>query len=252
MANIDIPMPADLKALLEPPKCVDLSIKPINIPSITLPTGGSLKGLADVSKGIPTDCSLSFSLLLQIGPILASMECLLKILKLLGPLLDLVTSPPPTPAAIKKVVDAAADLAPCLLLPTPANMIPFVRDLLCLILKLLKCAVGSLKSVAQLMQGLSLSLDLAAQEGNEDMMATIKCAQQNAQAQASSVMTSIEPLAALLELAGPVLKIAGVGPISLKLSGSADSADALLSVVNILENVVEVIEAVIEPLGGCS
>src|SRR5262245_45956645 len=104
MATIDIPVPEDLKALLEPPKCVDLSIPKIKIPSITLPTGGSLKGLADLSKGIPSDCSLSFSLLLQIGPILASMECLLKLLKLMKPLLDLVTNPPPTPAAIKKVI----------------------------------------------------------------------------------------------------------------------------------------------------
>jgi len=34
---------------------------------------------------------------------------------------------------------AAADLAPCLLVPTPANLIPFLRDILCLILKLLHC-----------------------------------------------------------------------------------------------------------------
>lgn len=251
MANIDIPVPENLKKFLEIPKCADLSLPKVKIPSITLPTGSQLKGMADVSKGIPTDCSVTFSLLLQIGPILASMECLLKILKLLGPLLDLVTNPPPTPAAIKKVVDAAADLAPCLAIPTGASLPIFIKDLLCLILKILKCALGSLKSVAQLMQGLTLSLDAAAQEGNEDLIATLKCAQGNAQAQADSIVTSIEPLGVLLELASPVMQLVGVGPISLSVPGGGQGADAILQVVTVIEGVVEILETAIEPLGGC-
>ena len=251
MANIDIPVPENLKKFLETPKCADLTLPKVKIPSITLPTGSTLKGLADVSKGIPTDCSVTFSLLLQIGPILASMECLLKILKLLGPLLDAVKSPPPTPATLKKLLDAAVDLAPCLAIPTGGTLPIFIKYLLCLILKILKCAVGSLKSVAQLMQGLTLSLDAAAQEGNEDLIATLKCAQGNAQAQADSIMTSIEPLAVLLELASGVMQMAKVDPISLSVPGGGEGADALLEAVNVLEGVVEILESATEALGGC-
>ena len=94
----------------------------------------TLKAFTDISKGIPTDCAMTFNLLVQLAPLLASMECLLKILKLIKPLVDVVGSlgPPPDPIKLPKaIVDftkAAVDLAPCLLIPTPANMIPFVRD----------------------------------------------------------------------------------------------------------------------------
>jgi hypothetical protein len=248
MANIDIPVPENLKNFLEAPKCIDLTLPKVKIPTITLPTGSKLKGMADVSKGIPTDCSVTFSLLLQIGPILASMECLLKLLKVVGAILDAVKDP----LKIPDMITAAVDIKECILIPTGLNLPIFVKDLLCLILKILKCAVGSLKSVAQLMQGLTLSLDAAAQEGNEDLIATLKCAQGNAQTQADSIMTSIEPLAVLLDLASGVMKMAQVAPISLSLPAGGQGADAILQVTTVLDGVVEILEAVVEPLGGCS
>lgn len=247
MANIDIPVPENLKKFLETPKCADLTLPKVKIPSIKLPTGSTLKGLADVSKGIPTDCSVTFSLLLQIGPILASMECLLKLLKIVGAILAALKDP----LKIPDMFTAAKEVAECLAIPTGANLPIFIKDLLCLILKILRCAVGSLKSVAQQMQELTLSLDAAAQEGNEDMIATLKCAQGNKQAQADSIMTSIEPLAVLLELASPVMQMAGVGPISLSVPGGGEGADALLEVVNVLEGVVEILESATDALGGC-
>lgn len=244
MANIDIPVPESIKKFLETPKCVDLSLPKVKIPSITLPTGSKLKGLADVSKGIPTDCSVTFSLLLQLGPILASMECLLKLLKVVGAILAAVKDP----LKIPDMVEAAKDIVECVGIPTGLNLPIFIRDILCLIVKLLKCAIGSLKSVAQLMQGLKLSLDAAAQEGNEDLISTLKCAQANAATQAGSVLTSIEPLAALLELASPVMKMAQIGPVSIPGIGSADDAEGLLQIVQVLEGVAETIDAIV---GGC-
>jgi hypothetical protein len=244
MATIDSPVPADLKKLLETPKCVDFSLPKVKIPSITLPTGAKLKALADVSKGIPTDCSVAFNLLLQIGPILASMECFLKLLKVVGAIINAVKDP----LKIPDLVEAATEVAPCLAMPTGANLPLFIKDILCLIAKILKCAIGSLKSVAQLMQGLTLSLDAAAQEGNEDLIMTLKCAQENAAIQAGTVLTSIEPLAVLLEMASPVMEMAQIGPITIPTIGSAESADELLQVVTVLEGVVEILEEI----GGCS
>ena len=251
MPNIDIPVSPKLKALLEPPKCLDLTLPKVTMPSLKLPTGSTMKGLADVSQAIPTDCSVSFSLLLQIGPILASMDCLLKILKVLGAIIKLVTDPPPLPDKVAKVVEAVADFGPCLAIPTGANLPFFIRDLLCLILKVLKCAVESLGSIAKIMQGLTLSLDEAAQEGNEDLMETLKCAQNNAQAQADSVLASIEPLAVLLDLASPVMDMAKVGPISFSAPGGAEGAEAILSVVTVLQGVVEILETAVKAIGGC-
>ena len=80
---IDIPIPVDLQELMQIPECFDLRLdKPVDL-SLHLPTGSVLKAMGDVSKAVPTDCALAFNLLLQLGPLLASMECLLKILKLL-------------------------------------------------------------------------------------------------------------------------------------------------------------------------
>src|SRR5688500_14436119 len=135
MANLDIPVPDKLREALSAPRCIDLSLgKPKKL-TVQLPSGAALTSLANAGQNIPNDCSLTFSLMLQIAPLMGSMECVLKILKLLKPLSDAVTSPPPTPALIKEIVTAVADLAPCFLMLTPAGMIPFVRDILCLILK---------------------------------------------------------------------------------------------------------------------
>ena len=127
MPQIDIAVAPDLAALFDLPPCSDLSIPGPSPLTVTLPTGGSIKAFADISKGIPTDCSMTFSLMLQIAPFLAVSECLIKILKLLKPLIDVVKSlgPPPDPiklpAAIEDFVKAAVDLAPCLLVPHPAD-----------------------------------------------------------------------------------------------------------------------------------
>ena len=92
--------------------------------------------------------------MLQIAPLLASMECVLKILKLLKPLVDVVTNLPMPPVkAVQEFAKAAVDLAPCFLIPTPASMIPFVRDILCLILRVLNCLLGQLKTLMAMMGG---------------------------------------------------------------------------------------------------
>ena len=71
MATIDIALPDELtQALTPPPLCLNLP-KPA-MPTLTLPIGGSLLGVADITRGIPTDCSMRFSLILQLAPIMAS------------------------------------------------------------------------------------------------------------------------------------------------------------------------------------
>jgi hypothetical protein len=256
MSNIDIAVDADLAALFNLPPCTELTLPPPTSLSVTLPTGGALKAFADISKGVPNDCSMTFSLMLQIAPFLAMSDCLLKILKLLKPLIDVVKSlgPPPDPIklppAIEDFVKAAVDLAPCLLVPTPLAIIPFVRDLLCLILRVLQCLLSQLKSIVTLMEGLQIQLDLAQSTGNLDLINTILCAQGNASAQAQHLTNSLEPVGVLLGLASTMFEIAGVQPISLPALGQSDVA-GLNALVKSLQEVVSVITIATEALGGC-
>jgi hypothetical protein len=252
MPSIDIEVDADLKKLFELPPCEEIRLPQPKPLKIQLPTGGSLSAVSDIARGIPNDCSLSFNLLAQLGPFLASIECLLKVLKLLKPLIDIVNGLPVPPVkAIQKFAKAAVDLAPCLLVPTPANMIPFIRDILCLILKLLKCFLGQMKTILAMMSGLQLRLDAALASGNAELAHALQCAQENASLSAQHLTQSVEPIKVLLELLGPFFGIAGVQPIQLPALGSAADVESLNQVVQTVQTVVATIQIVVDALGGC-
>jgi hypothetical protein len=154
--------------------------------------------------------------------------------------------------AIEEFGKAAADLVPCLLVPTPASIIPFIRDLLCLILKALNCFLGQMKTLLAVMSGLSLQLTSAQAAGNTALVNSIQCAQQNAQAQAAHLTSSIEPLGVLLDLAGTFMGIAGVKPITLPAMGSQADLQGLQSFVASIQGVVGVMQIAVDALGGCS
>lgn len=253
MANVDIPVPDELRETLSAPKCIDLSLPKPKKLTVTLPSGLTLSSLANAGQNIPNDCSLTFSLMLQVAPLMGSMECVLKILKLLKPLSDAVTSPPPTPAIIKDIAEAVSDLAPCFLMLTPAGMIPFVRDLLCLVLKALNCLIGSLKTSLEFLSGLSIKLKKAQASDNPDpeLIASLECAQQNVLTSMAHSMQGIEPIQAILGLAEPFMSIAGVQAIKLPAMGSTTDTEALNQALTTLEEVVATIQQVVDGLGGC-
>lgn len=257
MPEIDIPLKPDVRALFDIPPCEMVKLPMPSPMKVQLPTGASLKAFTDISKGIPTDCAMTFNLLVQLAPLLASMECLIKILKLIKPLIDVVGGIGPPPDAIKlgkaipEFMKAAADLVPCLLIPTPANIIPFIRDLLCLILKVLHCFLGQLKSILGVMSGLKLQLDLAAASGNVELQNSLQCAQENAELSAKHLTTAIEPIGVILDLIGPLMGIAGVQAIKLPQFGSDADLAALNQTVQTLQTVVSTIQVAADALGGC-
>lgn len=55
--------------------------KPPEQRTIQLPTGASLTGAVDLPKGLDEQCKVAFNLMLQLGPFLASIQCLLQILQ---------------------------------------------------------------------------------------------------------------------------------------------------------------------------
>ncbi len=252
MGNIDIPVKVDVQKMFDIPPCLDLSFPKPAPMQITLPTGSVIKAVSDISKGIPTDCSASFSLLLQLSPILANMECLLRILKLLGALIKVIKGLPfPPIKAIKDFVAAAGELAPCLAIPfNVPGLLQMIHDILCLILKMLKCIVGGLSTVVKTMQGLSIQLKIAEADNNQDVMQTIQCAQDNAANSADHLMQSLEPIKAILDLVTPIMDLAGMSPFKLPAIGSAKDADALAATVDTLQGVVNDLDTIVSALPG--
>ena len=80
-------------------------------------------------------------------------------------------------------------------------------------------------SVRDLLQGLQLSLDSA--QGNDELLAQLECAQENADAAMGNVMQAIEPVSALLSLMSPLFEIAQMPPLTLSVEGGSASAEGL-------------------------
>jgi|SoiMethySBSTD1v2_1073268.scaffolds.fasta_scaffold20764_4 hypothetical protein len=255
MPTIDVPLPADLQEFLAKPKCIPLP-KPGKV-EIHLPTGGTLKGIADITKAIPDDCTLIFSLALQLGPFLANIDCLMKLLKLIKPLIDIIKAIPSVPDVSKIVeampafVVAAKDVTDCILQITGLGIPLFVRDLLCLIIKLLSCIVDQLKSILAVMGGLALQINSAQANGNAELLAALQCAQDDAQMSAQHMMSSIDPVMFLLSLAEPFLGMAGVDPIKTPALASPDDLASMQSTITTLEELVKTLQLVADGIGGC-
>lgn len=257
MPTLDVPLPDALTEALAEPRCIDLSLPKPNIPKLTLPTGGTIKGIADVTRGIPSDCSMNVSLALQIAPIMASMECLLKLLKFIAPLVDVfkaaATAPPTLPVklieAVPKLAEAGKELAPCIGMAIGLTIPPFIKDLLLMIIKMLKCLVQALKSVVEVLDGLEFEIASAAQNGNDARMAQLECAKENAMASAEGAMMSIDPIATILEIAGPFLGLMpGAPTIQLPQLASDGSIDSLKDALITLDEVVLTLEGIVEAI----
>jgi hypothetical protein len=256
MAKIDIEVESTLAEKLNIPACIDMSLPKPQQLKITLPTGGALNAFTDMSRGVPTDCSLSFSLLLQVAPLLANMECILKILGIVAPLIKIVKGLPfPPPSAISDFIKAAAALAPCLamVIAPPVSLGPFIRDILCLILNMLRCFISQLKTIKQVMGGLGLQLQLATAAGNTDLLTALQCSQENASRAASSAMSAMEPIFALLAMISPMMELAQVPAINVSLPALSDPSDvqAIEGVIVSLTGVADTIQIVTDALGGC-
>ncbi len=113
--------------------------------TVHLPTGAALHPITGGAGGDGLSvCATTADLERQVAPWLASTECLLRVLALLKPLIDIVKNlPSPPPASLAEFAKAAAALQPCLLMNTPASALPLVKNLLCLTLQSLTCLQSS-------------------------------------------------------------------------------------------------------------
>jgi hypothetical protein len=219
---------------------------------INLPTGGMLIAPGSIEDP-PDDCTRVFGLLPLVACYLASTQCLVKVLALVGPLVDLVKTlgtSPASAAQIPKVLKAAENLAPCEAVASGLGVVPFLKDLLCLILTALNCTTGKLKVLVSLLMSLSGQLAAAKAGGNAELVAALEAEQQNAQLQAARVAGSTDSMRAVLDLAGPMFALAGLPPPQLPVISQTDLT-SLNTFLASLESSGSAIQILTDSLGGC-
>ena len=201
-----------------------------SIPAIQVPTGGELLGFNNPYPA-SSECAAIINLQTQVAPLIASMSCQLKVLTLLKPLIEVIKGlPSPSVTAMEEFTEAAAALAPCLLIPAPVTVLPFVRDLLCVEIGSLNCFLRNLQRILEETSG-GLSSPSRSQVRN--------------------VLDSYPPIVGTLKLADELFQIAGVTlPQASVLSAGTDLASlkadqsAVLSFTSSLQSIVDA-------LGGC-
>lgn len=225
--------------------CVPIpDAKTITIP---LPMGIELRSLTDISQGPPSDCALAHSLMLQVSPMLASMTCILKMLKVFSALKDTITDSPPffDITSIGKLITALADLSSCFLLIDPVQICKMVKGILAIILSYIGCLIEAFESI----WNFQLGIDLNAAQGNPVLLASLSCAQTNAETSMNSLMQSMEGVQPLIEMVNIVLEIVGEKPIELKpmatpsLSDLADGEDPLKPIKDVRDAIQAVHDA---------
>ena len=224
---------------VEPP-CVQLPKLP-TIPKVKLPLGGELSAFADFSVATPSDCTLTFSLLVQLAPLLASISCLMKVLGVIGALKDFASNPltkgPDLIAAIEKVAECIAAAT----IPAVSIFVS-IKGILELVVNFISCIVDQLDSLAHF----NAMIDLEAAQGNPILEASLKCAQENSQISSATLMQSIEPLKPLLDMLNIFMGIAGLPEISLSIDTSPDS-DATAA-IDSLKQTVDTIKGIISSI----
>ncbi len=189
--------------------CVAVSVA-TSIPSINLPMGIQLQAIADLSKGPPTDCALLHNLMVQLMPTLAGLNCIIKILNVIGALEKFVQGPL-NPSNVGGVLSAIGDMGECLsIVLGPAAVIPTIKDILTLIINFLLCFVQAMESILKFQAG----IDLNGAQGNPNLLASLQCASDNAQTSMQSMMLALAPIEPLFAMVQPLIKISQL-PIQL-------------------------------------
>jgi hypothetical protein len=236
--------------------CIELP-KP-QVITIPLPFGAEIKSVIDISKP-PSDCAVVHSLMLQLQPLLAAMACLLKVLQVLGALkkvADKVSIPPDIPGiantVISDLVPALAGLADCFLIFDPCKIAKMISAILGLILSYLDCLLQAIESLLNF----QLGIDLDAAQGNPVLLASLDCAQKNAESSMLTLSQAMEVIQPILDLVSPLLELAGIPPIELpptnfstgsladQLAAGEDPLKPLKDVIAVLSDAKATVDAI--------
>ena len=226
-----------------------VALPTITIPNLTLLGGAELNGFVDFSQGTPTNCKLTFNLMLQLAPLLASMACLLKILNVIGKLQAFVEAAKPPflklPDTIPDLLAAIADLRDCIPAFAIPQMLSMIKGMLGLIINFLLCFISQLEDLVKF----QASIDLTAAQGNPVLRDTLLCAQANAQTSMDNLMHSLQPIQPLLNMVTVVASIAGQSLSLPTLSDIAAQHDQA-QIITALQQSIAAIKQVIDSIPG--
>jgi hypothetical protein len=207
----------------------------IDMMKISLPFGGELSSIMDISKGPPTDCALVHSLMLQLAPTLAGMTCFFKVLKVMVALKDINID------TLPKIAAAAADLADCFLV---FGKIPImIADILRMIIAFLHCFINAVKSIVNFQAG----IDLNAADGNPVLIDALKCAQENSETSLAQLMAALGAIEPILEMTKPLLEMGGLS-LTLPSMGDITGAKDLTETLDKLESTLVQLQDALESL----
>src|SRR6185503_12342761 len=178
--------------------CVELPKIP-QIPKIPLLGGAELRAFIDSSLGPPSDCRLTFNLLIQLAPYLGNLACFIKLLDVIAKLkafVEAVPDPFKLGQTVPDLVKAIEEVTKCIPLFAIPNLLAMIKAILLLILSFLKCLVSQIQSVLKF----QATLDLTAGDDNPKLLGILECAKKNADTTMETVKQSIEPLAPIFQM----------------------------------------------------
>lgn len=212
---------------------------PLLVPSVSLPFGIEMQGVADLSKGPPNNCAMLSSLMVQVTPALAAFTPIITILNVFVGLKAFVAIPPDA----SKLIPA---LAAAIELIDPLSFVAPVKSILLLIIQYLLCFISTMEGLL----ATQASIDLSIAEGNPDLLASLTCASDNVNASMSAVLQSLGPLGPLLQTVQPLISIASSAGVSFPvltipdLSGAQDMEQTLKTLSQTLTDAQQVISAI--------
>jgi hypothetical protein len=220
--------------------------------TLRLPGGGSLTAVADFPRSLPDQCQVSMRMLLQLGPFLGAMECVIRILKFCEWLIDFVKAVPSVPTNPTKIIKLlgklppiAKDLLGCITAWTPVGYCAFIKDVLVMIIDFLRCVVELLKSIAT--QKLEIAVSMGDAQGNPELLEALQLAQDNADKMGLHAVNSCGPVFALLGTVGSFMSALGVGAIKVPSIDDLTGGDAAAA-LQPLEDLVDTLSAIADAL----
>jgi hypothetical protein len=208
-----------------------------DLPSVTLPIAGKLEGAADFTLATPSDCSVSFSLLAQLTPLLANLECVAKILGIVVALKKFATNPlSKGPDLIKSIDEAKGCLTPFLI---PQFCIALsIYDVLQLILNILGCLIEQVESLITV----EAKFDWDAAQSDPLFTASLACANSNVKNSMQNLDKSMESINLTLEILKGLLGLASldtVVEIPKKISLKGKDPTGILDALNDLKQTLQ-------------
>jgi hypothetical protein len=225
--------------------CVKLPKVPTDL-SVTLPGGAELKAFADFSQGIPDDCTITFNLMLQLAPVLASIACLLKVINVVQALKGVAEGLPTLDfSAVPDLIKAINKATGCFAAVLPVNIIITIKGVLQVIIKFMNCFLYQLMSVIDF----QANIDMSIAEGNPALQATLSCAQSNADLAMDHIKAGLGPIQPLLDMLD---MLADVADVSLGLPSMDDIAvdGEAETVIKDIKQMITKMEEVVDALPG--